>query len=626
MIAASVVFVYLILVIYVGIFAFRRKESKEEFFVANRSLGTFVFLMSLFGSNMTAFAILGSSGLASRLGVGVYGLMASISGIIIPMSIFLIGTRLWSIGKRFGHITQVQILRDRFEMGHIGTVVFVLQAIMLVPYIIIGVMGGGETLEGVSGGQVPYWFGGLIVALVVMSYVFFGGMRGTALVNTLQTSMFLVFGTIAFFVIANGMGGIGATVEKMAATLDQAAAAAPAAEGGKPPGPPPVGELLTRDRIAFWQFASYLFIPLSSIMFPHIAIFCLTAKKMASFRKTVIFYPICIMAIWLPSVFLGAVSGGRDDVVAGIAADSREVVTWVDARGDVSKVQDPEKKFKLPALLAASKNPAAAALLSDIQAGKIDSSHESHVELSKRLLEIGDPPIKGELRRLAAGNSDGTMLELLAMFAPAWLAGLLGAAIMACVMASDSQILALSTMFSEDVFAYYGGRNRYGEKAEIWAARIFVVCCTIIAYIIAIAVHQAASIFEIAIQFAFSGYASMAPIMLGCLFWRRATCWGVLLSTLWVAACLIVFGYMQATVAAPQTPTAAPIPIWQLGGFNVFIRDFAGIRFTDARMLVVVPMFLGSALLMIVGSLLTAAPSRGTIDRYFPARTQPVNE
>ena len=94
---------YLAIVLYVGIFAFRRKEGTEEFFVASRSLGTFVFLLSLFGSNMTSFAILGSSGLAFRSGIGVYGLMASISGIVIPMSLFLIGTRLWTIGKRFKH-------------------------------------------------------------------------------------------------------------------------------------------------------------------------------------------------------------------------------------------------------------------------------------------------------------------------------------------------------------------------------------------------------------------------------------------------------------------------------------------------------------------------------------------
>ena len=37
----------------------------------------------------------------------------------------------------------------------------------------------------------PFWLGGAVVALVVMSYVFFGGMRGTAWVNTFQTVLFL---------------------------------------------------------------------------------------------------------------------------------------------------------------------------------------------------------------------------------------------------------------------------------------------------------------------------------------------------------------------------------------------------------------------------------------------------
>ena len=50
---------------------------------------------------------------------------------------------------------------------------------------------------------------------------------------------------------------------------------------------------------------------------------------------------------------------------------------------------------------------------------------------------------------------------------PLWLAGLLGAGIMAAVMASDSQILALSTMFTEDVFAHYGGKARFGEAAQV---------------------------------------------------------------------------------------------------------------------------------------------------------------
>ena len=132
MIPAIVVFIYLATVLYIGIFAFRRasgKEKAEDYFLASRSLGPFVFLFSLFGTNMTAFAILGSSGHAFTNGIVTFGLMASSSGLVIPLTIFLIGTRVWALGKKHGFMTPVQMFRDRWECSHIGTVIFVVQAV-----------------------------------------------------------------------------------------------------------------------------------------------------------------------------------------------------------------------------------------------------------------------------------------------------------------------------------------------------------------------------------------------------------------------------------------------------------------------------------------------------------------
>src|SRR5918912_3764549 len=100
----------------------------------------------------------------------------------------------------------------------LATVIFAVQAALLVPYIVIAVMGGGTTLSAVSGGVVPYWLGGAVVSLIVMGYVFFGGMRGTAWVNTFQTVLFLSFGAIAVAVIAAGMGGFRQAVESMLAS------------------------------------------------------------------------------------------------------------------------------------------------------------------------------------------------------------------------------------------------------------------------------------------------------------------------------------------------------------------------------------------------------------------------
>src|SRR5688572_26083241 len=167
---------------------------------------------------MTAFAILGSSGHAFANGIVTFGLMASSSALIIPLSLFLVGTRVWALGKKYGFMTPVQMFRDRWECSHIGTVIFALQAALLVPYIVIGVMGGGATLRAISGGLVPYWLGGAVVALVVMSYVFFGGMRGTAWVNTFQTVLFLCFGAIALIVIGVAMGGFRQSAEALLAS------------------------------------------------------------------------------------------------------------------------------------------------------------------------------------------------------------------------------------------------------------------------------------------------------------------------------------------------------------------------------------------------------------------------
>src|SRR3954469_19500391 len=242
MIAAAVVFAYLAVVLCIGIFAGGRGSNRdaEGYFLAGRSIGPAVFLLSLFGTNMTAFSILGASGHAFANGIVTYGLMASSSALIIPLSIFFVGTRLWALGKRHGFMTPVQMFRDRWECGHIGTVIFAVQAVLLVPYIVIAVMGGGTTLAAVSNGLVPYWLGGAVVSLVVMSYVFFGGMRGTAWVNTFQTVLFLSFGAIAVAVIARGMGGFHNAMEAMLSS-------------------PATAPLLTRERVSPLYFFSYTF-------------------------------------------------------------------------------------------------------------------------------------------------------------------------------------------------------------------------------------------------------------------------------------------------------------------------------------------------------------------------------
>jgi SSS family solute:Na+ symporter len=219
------------------------------------------------------------------------------------------------------------------------------------------------------------------------------------------------------------------------------------------------------------------------------------------------------------------------------------------------------------------------------------------------------PEARDELRAKMAG--DDVLLLLLHRYAPLWLAGLLGAGIMAAVMASDSQILALSTMFTEDVFTHYGGTARFGERVQVQTGRAFVVAVTIFAYVVAMNAPE--NIFELAIQYALSGYASLSPLLIAALFWRRSTRWGALSVALWTAAAVIAIAVFQSTVPAPA-PGGSVVAL-AAGGLDIVTRTPGGT--TVLGFMPVVPMVLGSAFLMMVVSLLTPRPSAQTLARYF---------
>jgi SSS family solute:Na+ symporter len=266
-----------------------------------------MLLMSVFGTTMTAFALVGSTGKAFERGIGTYGLMASSSGLIHAACFLLIGIKLWAIGKRYGYVTQIQYFRDRFETKAFGYLLFPILVLLVIPYLLIGIIGAGKTIAGVTGakitpkgtipgvfpewtdnGAIPPWFTGLVISAVVLTYIFAGGSRAAAWANTFQTLVFMVMGILAFYLISDRLGGLGAAIEQ----AKDSHKVRTLSEGGE------VG-------VSQWTFLSYMFIPLSVGMFPHLFQHWLTAKSAKSFKLTVVAHPICIAIVWVPCVLIG---------------------------------------------------------------------------------------------------------------------------------------------------------------------------------------------------------------------------------------------------------------------------------------------------------------------------------
>jgi len=299
----AVVALYLAAVVGIGLaarlgLARGPDRAGEGYFLAGRSIGPFVLLMTLFGTNMTAFTILGASGEAYRQGIRVFALMATSSAVVIPLTFLVIGVPLWRLGKRHGFATQAEFFEARYGSSRLGLLVLDASLLWLVPYVLIGVKGGGDALAAIAGADaaIPAWAGSLVMCLVVLVYVVLGGMRSTALVNTFQTLVFIGVSGLAFVVITGGMGGFGAAMTRL---------------GQQSP------ELLELARSSrdWIQIATYLFVPLSTSCFPHIFSHWMSARSAEAFRLPVLAYPACIAAVWFPSVVLGAL--GRLDVPSG---------------------------------------------------------------------------------------------------------------------------------------------------------------------------------------------------------------------------------------------------------------------------------------------------------------------
>ncbi len=507
MTALLIILAYLALLLILGVISSTvLRGTAADYFLASRAIGPFLLLMSVFGTTMTAFALIGSTGESFKSGIGVYGQMASWSGIIHSACFFLVGVRLWSFGKRHGYTTQIQFFRDRFESDGLGLLLFPILVGLIIPYLLIGVMGAGATLEKVTAGAlvsvfpghgqgpgalppgaVPYWLGSALICVVVLTYVFLGGVRGTAWANAFQTLVFLTLGIVTFTVIADQLGGVRAATAMVARDnphqlrrtvrrddpltryhgdlavyerKQQAAAEAGTTLGPhKPQRPGGIGRL---------EFFTYLFVPLSVAMFPHLFQHWLTARSARSFKLSIVMHPILIMVVWLPCVLLG---------------------TW-----------------------------ATSAI--------VDGQPVIPYGMTSENAVLG----------LMVGKLTGDVLG-----------GLLTAGVLAAIMSSlDSQFLCIGSLFTHDIVGHYFGHDRLSDRARVRCARIFVVFIVTLTY--ALAQTRPGGVFTLGV-WCFTGFAALFPLVFAAVHWRRVTRAGAYASVLATVAGWLYF-FAQADYGA----------------------------------------------------------------------------
>lgn len=119
---------------------------------------------------------------------------------------------------------------------------------------------------------------------------------------------------------------------------------------------------------------------------------------------------------------------------------------------------------------------------------------------------------------LAGTESDQILPMLLAQFAPEWLSALVMVGALAAFMSTmDSQLLALSSMLTRDVYLDLFDREATVQR-QVRIGRLLVVALATVGLLIAL--QPPDTIFAIATE-AFTGLAVLFPTTIAVLYWRR---------------------------------------------------------------------------------------------------------
>ena len=287
------VIIYFSLLILIGLIAFRRtKKTPEDYFIAGRSFGPIILFFSLAATNFSAFTFLGFSGNAYKSGLGQYGIMGFGTAIMAIM-FFIIGRKIWKLGKEKKYITPPELIGDRLNSRFLRLIFMSVMIIFTIPYLAVQAVGAGILIQYVSG-TISWQIGAVATIFVIMFYVLLGGMRGSGWADVFQGVIMITAMTFAVVFVAVSLGGF-ENANLMAYNANPVLFTRP---GG--------GEYFT---IQIW-FSFMLLWLFVDPMFPQLFTLFYTAKNQKSLKVSMILYPIAVSFFFLFPVLIGVWAHG----------------------------------------------------------------------------------------------------------------------------------------------------------------------------------------------------------------------------------------------------------------------------------------------------------------------------
>jgi cation/acetate symporter len=198
--AAIVMFlIFVFATLGITYWAAKRTKTAKDFYTAGGGITGFQNGLAIAGDYMSAASFLGISGLVYLKGFD--GLIYSIGFLVgWPVILFLIAEQLRNLGKyTFADVASYRLrqtpIRTLAAFGSIATVLL---------YLIAQMVGSGKLIQVLFG--LPYEIAVILVGILMVLYVTFGGMLATTWVQIIKAILLLSGATFMAYMIMNHVG------------------------------------------------------------------------------------------------------------------------------------------------------------------------------------------------------------------------------------------------------------------------------------------------------------------------------------------------------------------------------------------------------------------------------------
>jgi SSS family solute:Na+ symporter len=215
----AVLFLYIAMLMGVGIWSVRRTQSASDFIIGGRTVGPWVTALSYIAVYFSSVLIIGGGAFGYKFGMATIWIGAINVLVGCTLCWILLGRRVREMTERLGVRTISGFFARRYHSPAAGIYSAAVVFLFLIIYNVSVVKGMANAFEVLM--NLPYWGGVLISGLVIIFYVVLGGYMAVVWTSFIQAWVMIFSLLLLMFKTFGAVGGLGAGMEKLAAVGPQ---------------------------------------------------------------------------------------------------------------------------------------------------------------------------------------------------------------------------------------------------------------------------------------------------------------------------------------------------------------------------------------------------------------------